>query len=478
MKKVTENFVWEDFKVDEIEKKHKINERAKRDGSGEQPPENDKGLSAVENEISLESSKYLEDHTSRLRVFLTDVEDNQNQLSSYLNRNHFESDVNTLEADFNTIANKKKLTLSEQHNEYVTYQEEKEQFKKINQTYREPNSADKSKTIKSLLLIGGLLTFEIAANSTILGSVLIGGPAEGFAVSAAVAFLNVVVSCLVGYNIVKNVNHIEKQKRIFYGSLSILYLTIITYINLGLGAYRSVAGSVADAKRNRIPFSPEEISAAFQKAVTFWNVDFSFTGIILTMLGLSFAMISILDGLIFNDTYPGYGKVGQKTNRLKNLIRKEFHSYSKDVSELFSKCNKFFQEKFKTLLDIDLINWDSNTNLIQKEFITYIAKVNDLEEKTQHIIGEYRNVNTRVRENTVPSYFAEKFVINPEKKDPAKVFSEISHAYMEDKSREESKIKFSESINAKFKEAEDKIEKIQKSSENIQQELHEKYNIN
>ena len=49
---------------------------------------------------------------------------------------------------------------------------------------------------------------------------------------------------------------------------------------------------------------------------------------------------------------------------------------------------------------------------------------------------------------------------------------------MEDKIREESKIKFSESINAKFKQAEEKIEKIQKSSENIQQELHEKYNTN
>jgi hypothetical protein len=476
MKKVTENFVWEDFKVDEIEKKHKINERAKRDGSGEQPPENDKGLSAVENEISLESSKYLEDHTSRLRVFLTDVEDNQNQLSSYLNRNHFESDVNTLEADFNTIANKKKLTLSEQHNEYVTYQEEKEQFKKINQTYREPNSADKSKTIKSLLLIGGLLTFEIAANSTILGSVLIGGPAEGFAVSAAVAFLNVVVSCLVGYNIVKNVNHIEKQKRIFYGSLSILYLTIITYINLGLGAYRSVAGSVADAKRNRIPFSPEEISAAFQKAVTFWNVDFSFTGIILTFVGISFAFISILDGLLYNDSYPGFGKTGQKVNKLKEDIRNSFHNYSKDVSDLFQKYNEILQGKYKRILDVELNNWDANTNLIQKEFVTFVSKVQDLEDKTAHIIKEYRTVNKRVRKTPVPSYFAERFIIDKDKKDISKIFEDVAWHYMIDKDREAKKVKYQDEIDLKFKKAEQEIELIEKKSEEIQKNLYEKYN--
>ena len=478
MKKVTENFIWEDFKVKELEDKHKINERGTRDGSGNQPPSHTKGYTVVENEIVGECNTYLEKHTNNLRTFLKKVEDSQNELTSHLHQNHFDPLANNLLADLNTLANHKKLKLSEYKNDYDTYQAEKKQFQSIHQVYREPNSADTSKITKSFLLIFVLLFIEVVANSNLLGGALMGGVAEGFALSSAVAFLNVIVSFLVGYYVVKNVNHLEKSKKILYGCLSAIYVLTISYVNLALGAYRSQAEKVTKSEVNTGGLTPDQIDSAYQQAVTFWNVDFSFTGIILTMLGLAFAMISILDGLIFNDTYPGYGKTGQKTNRLKNLIRKEFHSYSKGVSELFSKYNKVFQDKFQKLLDIDLINWDSNTNLIQKEFITYIAKVNDLEEKTQHIIGEYRNVNTRVRENPAPSYFSEKFVINPEKKDPAKVFSEISHAYMEDKTREESKIKFSESINEKFKEAEDKIEKIQKSSENIQQELHEKYNIN
>ena len=60
-------------KVEELEKKHKINERAIRDGSGEQPPEKDPGYTVVENEISLECGNYLEEHTEKLRVYLKKV---------------------------------------------------------------------------------------------------------------------------------------------------------------------------------------------------------------------------------------------------------------------------------------------------------------------------------------------------------------------------------------------------------------------
>ena len=108
MQKITEIFTWQNYKVEELEKKHKINERAIRDGSGEQPPEKDPGYTVVENEISLECGNYLEEHTEKLRVYLKKVEDSQNILTTHLEQNHFETVVNTLEADFNTIANKKK----------------------------------------------------------------------------------------------------------------------------------------------------------------------------------------------------------------------------------------------------------------------------------------------------------------------------------------------------------------------------------
>jgi hypothetical protein len=477
MQKITEIFTWQNYKVEELEKKHKINERAIRDGSGEQPPEKDPGYTVVENEISLECGNYLEEHTEKLRVYLKTVEDNQNKLTTHLEQNHFGEVVNTLEADFNTIVNRKKLILSEQHNEYLTYKAEKEQFQKIHQVYREPNSADTSKTMKAFSLIGILFIFEIFANSFILGGALMGGTTEGLAVSSAVAFLNVIVSSLIGYHVVKNINHIEKPKKTFYAILSTAYLFVVVYINLALGAYRSIAEKTMMGILND-SITLEKRRLALEKAVKFWGpeIDYSFVGIILTFVGISFALISILDGLLYNDSYPGFGKAGQKVNKLKQDIRASFHNYSKDVSDLFQKYNKILQAQYKTLLNTDLNNWDFNTNLIQKEFITYESKVNDLEEKTNHIINEYRTQNKRVRKTPPPSYFEKNFTIDEIKKNPSKTFRDIEHAYMEDKAREAQKVKYHEAIDLKFKKAEQEIEIIEKKSEEIQSTLYEKLN--
>ena len=48
MKKMKDQFNWDDFKVEEIEKKHEIREKAKRDGMGDEPPTNSEGLSVTE----------------------------------------------------------------------------------------------------------------------------------------------------------------------------------------------------------------------------------------------------------------------------------------------------------------------------------------------------------------------------------------------------------------------------------------------
>ena len=56
------------------------------------------------------------------------------------------------------------------------------------------------------------------------------------------------------------------------------------------------------------------------------------------------------------------------------------------------------------------------------------------------------------------------------------MFPDLSYHYLTDKEREEKKIKFSEDIDQKFKNAEKNIEELQKASVEKQRDLHEKYN--
>lgn len=478
MKNIKNTFIWDNYAVKQLETKHNLTGQAKIDGLTDTPKSNAEGYSAVENEFKNECDTYLEKHTDKLRGFLIEVEDHQNRLSSFLKQNHFEPIVSKLSADFNTLANDKKIKLSDFKNSYDTYFEEKNAFKRYHQISREPNSADIVKSIVAGSIILLLLIIELFANTSMLSPAMVGGKAEGLSIAGSVAFLNVFISSFVGFHVIKNFNHIEKAKKSFYGFLGFAYFSIVIYINSALGAYRSQAENVFNKTiSGDSSLSPEQMTAILRNSVKPWNVDFSFLGIVLTFIGIAFAFIAIVDGLTYNDSYPGYGKVGQKVNEYKNLIKKTFHEYATEVSSLFSNYNKELQNKLTELLNKDLNNWDYNTNLIQKEFITYENKVKDLEEKTIHMIEEYRNENKRVRKTDAPQYFQVPFSIDSEKKDPTKVFKEAAFHFMDDETREKTKIQHSNSIEEKFKSSEMSVENIQKKSEDTQKNLHDTYNI-
>ena len=480
MKKVTELFQWQDFVVKDIEKKHNITAQAKRDGSGDEPPTSAERFSVFENEIAQECYTYIDDHTNRLSDYLKNIEDNQNTLSSDLKKNHFEPIVNKVDLDFHTLANKKEIELSDLKNNYNTYKGEQIQFQKYHQISREPNYAIPSKTYKAIGLILVLFIIEIALNGFMLHSSLVGGIIDGIAVATSVAFINVCVSALIGYYIFKNITHLEKTRKILYSFFASIYTGLIIYINTCLGAYRSESqrlfleqfGNIGEGKT----LTNAQIQEALSLVITPWNVEFIFMGIILTFVGLSFAFISVMDGYTYNDTYPGYGKLGQIANKYKDQIKKTFKSYADEVAQLFSENNKILQMQFDNVLKNQLDNWDSNTNLIQKEFITYRSKVNAIETKGWHIIEEYREQNKRVRKSPAPKYFKDRYTIDESKKDPKLVFEHVAWAYMDDKMREERKLKFSENIDKMFKVAEQEVEALQKKSVEKQNELHEKYN--
>lgn len=480
MNKTTTTFFWDDFSVKQLEEKHKITSAAKRDGLTEEPKTDSTSGSVTEDEIKQECDSYISSHTDELRSYLSQVEDNQTALSSHLKQDQFEPIVNNLDSDFHNLANQKEIKLSDLKNNYDTFKEEQQQFRKYHQIDREPNYATTSKSIKAFGLIAFLFIVEVILNGTMLKAALIGGIAEGIAVATSVAFLNVVASALVGYHIFKNLTHLEKSKKILYGFFASLYVLFLLYINSCLGAYRSESQKVFDSKYvdEAQKLSSIEIKEIFSNIITPWsgNIDYIFVGVVLTFVGLTFAFISLMDGFVYNDTYPGYGNVGKKVNEYKDKIKKDFSLYAEDVSRLFDKYNKQLQSSLNNLRNDELNYWDANTNLIQKEFTTYTQKVELAERQSWHIIREYRKENERVRKTPTPKYFDEKFSIPDQIKDPKLVFPDLSYHYLTDQEREEKKIKFSESIDQKFKHAEKEIEELQKLSVEKQKELHEKYN--
>ena len=484
MQKVSGHFIWEDINIQELEKKHDITAKAKRDGMGDEPPSNAESFSVVENEIKQECETYVEKHSSKLRISLANIEDNQSKLSTYLQQNHFEPIYDKLKLEFDAIAGKKEMLLAEYKNSHNIYKEEQKQFQRYHQRTREPNFATLKKTMKAFGLILFLLIIEVGANSILLSTALIGGKLSGMTVAGSVAFVNVFMSFIVGYYLLKNVTHLEKTKRYFYGALSLLYATFIFYLNACLGAYRSTSEIILNAQvkaqvsqdASIVKLTSEQIADTLNAAVVPWTVDLTFTGLVLTILGISFAFMALIDGFTYNDSYPGFGNVGKKVHDYNELIKKESHEFSNEVRSLLDKGNKELQNKKDLILQNELNNWDSNTNLLQKEFITYKKKVNSAEVKFGHIIHEYRLENKRVRKTDYPKYFNLSFELPSGDKDPKIVFEEVAAYYLDDPTREKRKIEFAELIEKNFKVVEKEFEELVSLTVGRQKTFHEKYN--
>ena len=212
MKQITDKFSWDDFSIEKIEKKHDIRGVAKREALVEEPCELSKG-SITEGEIKQESDNYIQKQQEKLRKYFEKVENNQNKLSSYLQQNHFNPIVNSLDAKFHAKANEKEIALNDLHNNYITYKEEQNQFRKYHQLSREPNYATTGNTIKHLGLIIILFLVEVILNASMLQGALVGGPVEGAGTAIGVAGLNCLASGLVGYYIFKKINHLEKKTK-------------------------------------------------------------------------------------------------------------------------------------------------------------------------------------------------------------------------------------------------------------------------
>jgi len=120
MKQVTNKYNWDNFSVEKIEKKHDIRLVAKREGLIEQPCSKSSG-SITEGEIKQEFDNHIHKNTENLRHYFSDIEKEQNKLSSYLKENHFQPIVNNLEVSLNASINKKELEEADSFNNYKMY---------------------------------------------------------------------------------------------------------------------------------------------------------------------------------------------------------------------------------------------------------------------------------------------------------------------------------------------------------------------
>ena len=138
-----------------------------------------------------------------------------------------------------------------------------------------------------------------------------------------------------------------------------------------------------------------------------WTVDLTFTSLILVFIGIGFALVSLIDGYLFNDRYPGFGAIAKLRDETKKEIDRLRERLSPEINKKFRDEIKKTNEKRQSVIENILRKeWTPNITSLQNIFDGYNRFINDLNGALTHTVGEYRRVNETYRNTEPPEYFS------------------------------------------------------------------------
>ena len=462
---------WGDFDRIGKEKDRRIKKQGAGDGSFGIP--SGETLSDTENEILADAHEYQHGLSHRGGEYFEELESRINSYNDFLNQENFKTILSSLRAKAQNRIDNKKLKLSELATEYNRNKREYEQFRRINQLDRMSAPITLLKLVFSVTLIVVLFAVEVMMNTELVSGVLAGGAVEGRFLSLCVAFVNVFVSFALGYYFLKNINHVNSGSKSTAWLIFAVYMAMIFYLNWAYGAFRGVAEGIASSPEF---LEHDKISLLLQKAISPWETPLTFQSLIVSVLGFAFAVFSLLDGYLLDDTYPDYGRKARILNKSREKILSELKRLVSGVQRVFTDGQREGRE-MKETLSLTLNTWSNETNLLQTRFDSYRKKILNAEKDINHMLREYMIANKGKRELTeypLPKRFENKapFSYEDDEKDPFRVFEVSGDVYMEDTQRGQKRERVQKDIEENYSAFTTQVselrEKILKSVKEIQ----------
>ena len=432
----TMNFEFSNINVADIEKKINLKHKAETDGRNNIPPTNSVVRSITEEEAITEYDNIRHNDVDKAVNFLEPIKNKIIGYKSKLFEKHFFLD--SFRERVNQTKNTARGKLSTLLDTYKTQNAELNHFKLSNDLTRDPQSLTPTRIFIGILIVLGLFIFEAEVNKKLLAPALAGGEGEALGVVYSVAGLNVIISFIAGYFLLKNIHIKNGLKKIISKIILTIYSVFIIYLNWCLGAFRADA----EQKGQVVAWGQTDqsaIQAIDNNVLLPWTVDFSFYAFVLTFVGISFALISLLDGYFFDDPYPGYGAIGKGRNENKNEINRIRENLPNEVGLLFKKETQNVKEKRDQLITNDLKNWSMNITKLESVFASYSKFVQKISDDTEHIIKEYISINSMFRTDPAPKYWMiddnkvkdHHYEMEIEKSDPKKVFPDLAQLYLD-----------------------------------------------
>ena len=402
-----------------LERIVKLNLNAKRDGRSENPAEGSVDISKTESDVKLEANQHVEQQVRINKKLKQKLEKGLSDSKDLMDKNPHSYAVSEIKGELDNFFDRVNYDMKEYHLKIQLAYVSLTQFKEDNQLDRSPYVRHFWHVALAVLLITGLIVGEAKFNSNLFSAVMQGGSDAAFALAVGISLINVGMSFLIGWLIIPNLwnSKLEAGKRwgrrIFAFLMTISYILFIAYVNLSAGVFRGIA---VEQKKGGTGFSFDSIStqAAQDLDGVFWPFSadalefLDFESQLFIGLGVLFAIISLIDGLFFDDTYPGFGAFGRRLEKVQNALHTKVRRYKREFKSLFVEANlesDFVEEQRAEALS----NWEDIHDCLQETQSGYESLLDSVRKAAEHALEQYKAINKRNRSTSGPLYW-----LNPE----------------------------------------------------------------
>ena len=454
-----------------LERIVKLNTRAKRDGRSEEPAEGSSDISKTESDVKLESTQHVEQQVRINRKKIINLEKGLSESLESLEENPHLNSLSNLDADIDDFFNRFDHDVSSNERKIQKAHKDLREFKEDNQLEREPYIRHWWHFYLGIFLIIALIAGEAWFNSTLFADVMRGGTAAAYGLTIGISMINVGMSFIVGRLVIPNLWHAADKRakrwarRIFAFLGTAGYVLFIAYVNLSAGVFRGKAVAQTKTATGFDTTVSEAYEGVFwpftEEALAFLD----FQSQLFIGLGLLFAVISILDGIFFDDRYPGYGHKGRALHdaeeRIETLIRRFKREFKSFFIEAGLKAD--FDEEQRR---ISLANWKTIQDSLQMTETRYARLLDSVEKASRNALEQYKAINKKNRTTGAPQYWSEEIIL-PVMLPFERQYSSISFEMVDDEQKGQKGIMYADKVRNERGSHQDSLDRIREEFQQV-----------
>ena len=464
-------FEFENFDREQIEKEIDLKKQAETDAGLNRPPGNAKEKSSAERFAINKSRAKLDKEIKRATTWLSPIIKSINKINRKIKGRHWNIQVTKNKIRENI--GKATTTLESQKMIFDKEHQDVESFRNLHGIGRQPNIASFPMIIVQIGIVIFLFALESFANMELLATAI--GKREGLMYSASVAAINVLLSALVGYFILKGaINYESGNKKIFLNIFMFVYAIIIIYINCVLGAIRAISDKI----NQEVSISGFAIGGGEDNALAFWAISADWTplSLVLTFIGIIFAAVSLADAYYFKDVFPGYSDAAKKRENARKIIERDMDNLIDVKGKIFSREHSSANILKKELTEKDLTTLNDESKKIVQIFNGYSNYVFSVQRGIKEMLETYRGINGQVRSDNIrPDYWNEKFKLDDHYLKPELKFGDYKDYYFSGDSIQTRMVEEQKRITDEHSEYEKALNIYEKEIDNEIMELKQKY---